>query len=73
MRKSHPPGKLVKFTLDNIPLDTLDQEIMKLLRVIADQEGRPIKELIAEALDWFIARKEAQRDTQHKIIKFRSR
>ena len=51
-------------------MDTLDQETMRLLRVIADREGMPIEEVISNALDWYIACHEATHDTQHKIIRF---
>ena len=68
--RNQGPANLLKFTLDSIPVDTLDQETMRLLRVIADREVLPIEEVISNALDWYIARHEATHDPQHKIIRF---
>jgi hypothetical protein len=61
------------FTIDGWPVDTLSQGTMRLLRKIADQDGRTVEELMTTAMKEFVVRRKAEKELESKIIRFPKR
>ena len=51
-------------------MDGLCQGTMKLLRKIADQDGRTIEEVMTTAMEEFVVKREAEKEVKAKIIRF---
>jgi len=70
--KSVPPWqeKVSPFTIGGWPVDGLCQGTMKLLRKIADQDGRTIEEVMTTAMEEFVVKREAEKEVKAKIIRF---
>ena len=64
------PPNIVKFRLDGFPLDALDQERMRRLRLTSDRTGVPIPKLIKEVLDETVEAWKAEAELPNKIVKF---
>ena len=64
------PPNLVKFRLNGVPLDTLDQKRMRRLRRTSDRMGVPIPDLIHEILRRMIDALIAEAELPNKIVKF---
>jgi len=68
--KKQPPVNVINFTWGSLPVDALDQQTMKLLRIIADRQGTTIEEVISEALDFVIGRRELEHLAEKKVVRF---
>jgi hypothetical protein len=55
------------------PLNKVDQTMMRRLRELADRRGRSVERLIHEALEQWVAKGEAERDLETKIVRFPKR
>ena len=64
------PPNIVKLRLDGFPLDALDQERMRRLRIASDRTGVPIPKLIREVLDETVEAWKAEAELPNKIVKF---
>jgi len=61
---------IVKFRLDGIPLDSLDQRQIVELRKMSDRTGMPVVELISKAVNRRIEAWVAEAELPKKIVKF---
>ena len=62
---------IVPFVLRGLtPLNKLDQNMMKKLRKLADRTGWTVEDLIHEGILEFMAKCEAERGLETKIISF---
>jgi len=64
------PPNLVKFRLNGVPLDALDQKRMRRLRRTSDRMGVPIPDLISEIFGQMIDVWIAEAELPNKIVKF---
>ena len=64
------PPNLVKFRLNGVPLDALDQKRMRRLRRTSDRMGVPIPDLISEIFGQMIDVWKAEAELPNKIVKF---
>ena len=64
------PPNLVKFRLNGVPLDALDQKRMRRLRRTSDRMGGLIPDLISEILGQMIDAWIAEAELPNKIVKF---
>ena len=55
------------------PLNKVDRTMMRTLRELADQRGRSVEGLIREALEQWVAKCEAERELETKIVRFPKR
>ena len=63
---------IVPFVLRGLPpLNKLDQSMMRKLRKLADRTGWTVEDLIHERILEFMAKCEAERELESKIIRFR--
>jgi len=58
------------FTLGGLPVDGLNQGMVRLLRELADENGCTIEEVITIAAENYAARRQAERELEAKIIEF---
>ena len=58
------------FTLGGLPVDALNQGIIRLLRTLADENGWTIEEVMIIAADYYADRRQAERELETKIIEF---
>jgi hypothetical protein len=52
---SYETTTVIKFTWGSLPVDALNRQTMKELRVIANREGTTIEQVMSKALDWVLA------------------
>jgi hypothetical protein len=65
------PQNIVPFVLRGLPpLDKLDQRLMRKLRKLADRTGSTVEDLIHEGILEFVAKHEAEKELETKIIRF---
>ena len=65
------PQNIVPFVLRGLPaLNKLDQSMMRKLRKLADRTGWTVEDLIHEGVVEFVAKCEAERELETKIIRF---
>ena len=65
------PQNIVPFVLRGLPpLNKLDQSLMRKLRRLADRTGWTVADLIHEGILEFVAKREADRELETKIIRF---
>jgi hypothetical protein len=65
------PQNIVPFVLRGLPpLNKLDQSIMRKLRKLADLTGWTVEDLIHEGILQLVAKHEAERELETKIIRF---
>jgi hypothetical protein len=64
------PKNVAPFTMAGWPVDALSQGTMRLLRKIADQDGRTIEEIITHVVEEFVVRRKAGNELETKIIRF---
>src|SRR5439155_20132446 len=65
------PQNIVPFVLRGLPpLNKLDQSIMRKLRKLADRTGWTVEDLIHEGILEFVAKHEAEKELETKIIRF---
>jgi hypothetical protein len=64
------PKNVAPFTIGGLPVDALSQGTMRLLRKIADQDGRTIEEIMTSAMEEFVVRRKAEKELETKIIRF---
>ena len=65
------PQNIVPFALRGLPpLDKLDQSMMRKLRKVADRTGWTVEDLIHEGILEFVAKHEAEKELETKIIRF---
>ena len=65
------PQNIVPFVLRGLPpLNKLDQGIMRKLRKLADLTGWTVEDLIHEGILQLVAKHEAERELETKIIRF---
>ena len=67
--KAKASKNTVPFTLGDYPVDALDQEQMRQLKRLADQDGSTVEDHIEEALRLFVA-KFNEREAKEKVIRF---
>jgi len=68
------PQNIVPFGLRGLPLlNKLDQSMMRKLRRLADRTGWTVEDLIHEGILKFVAKCEAERELETKIIRFPKR
>ena len=58
------------FTLGGLPVDELNQGMIRSLREIADEDGWTIEELMTMAAEYYAARRQNERELEAKIIEF---
>ena len=65
------PQNIVPFVLRGLPpLNKLDQGMMRKLRKLADQTGSTVEDLIHEGILEFVAKSEAERELETKVVRF---
>lgn len=64
------PKNVAPFTIGGWPVHALLQGTMRLLRKIADQDGRTIEEIMTAAMKEFVVGRKAEKELQTKIIRF---
>jgi hypothetical protein len=65
------PQNIVPFVLRGLPpLNKLDQRMMRKLRKLADQTGSTVEDLIHEGILEFVAKSEAERELETKVVRF---
>ena len=65
------PQNIVPFVLRGLPpLNKLDQSLMRKLRKLANLTGWTVEDLIQEGILQFVAKHEAERGLETKIIRF---
>ena len=63
------PKNVVPFVLRGLPpLDKLDQSMMRKLRKLADRTGWTVEDLIHEGILEFVAKCQAKKELETKII-----
>jgi len=63
------PQNILPFILRGLPpLDKLDQRLMRKLRNLADQTGSTVEGLIHEGILEFVAKRQADKELETKII-----
>jgi hypothetical protein len=67
------PDNVQVFHIADLPVDTLDQGMMRLLRKIADEKGWTVEEVIAGAIEQWVERCKAEQNLEGKIIRFPNR
>ena len=67
------PQNVARFKIDSIPMDELDQKMLRKFRKIADQTGWTVADHIHEAAVQYAAKREAEKKLETKIIRFPSR
>ena len=68
------PQNIVPFVLRGLPpLNKIDQSIMRKLRKLADLTGWTVADLIHEGILEFVAKQEAEKELETKIIRFPTR
>jgi hypothetical protein len=68
------PQNIVPFVLRGLPpLDKLDQSMLRKLRKLADRTGWTVEDLIHEGILEFVAKYEAEKELETKIIPFPTR
>jgi len=70
-----PPPNMTPFApFNGLPaLNKVDQTMMRRLRELADRRGGSVEALIRETLEQFVAKCEAERELEAKIIRFPKR
>jgi len=58
------------FTLGGLPVDGLNQGMIRLLRELADENGWTIEEVMTIAVEDSATRRQAERELETKIIEF---
>ena len=72
--KTLPPNIMPFTPFDGLPpLDKVDQTMMRRLRKLANRSGGTVEDVIHEALEQFVAKCEAERELEAKIIRFPKR
>jgi hypothetical protein len=56
--KNDCPANVIRFTWGSLPVDALNGQTVRKLRVIAKREGITIEQVISKALDWVLANPE---------------
>jgi hypothetical protein len=65
------PQNIVPFVLRGLPpLNKLDQGMMRKLRKLANQTGSTVEDLIHEGILEFVAKSEAERELEAKVVRF---
>ena len=64
------PQNVARFKIDGIPVDHLDQRMMRKFRRIADWSGWTVADHLHQAMEDYIAKREAEKQLQAKIIIF---
>jgi hypothetical protein len=65
------PQNIVPFVLRGLPpLNKLDQGMMRKLRKLADQTVSTVEDLIHEGILEFVAKSEAERELETKVVRF---
>jgi hypothetical protein len=64
------PDNVEVFHIADLPVDTLDQGMMRLLRKIADEKGWTVEEVIVAAIEQRVERNKAEKKLDGKIIRF---
>jgi hypothetical protein len=67
------PDNVQVFHIADLPVDTLDQGMMRLFRKIADEKGWTVEEVIAGAIEQWVERCKAEQNLEGKIIRFPNR
>jgi hypothetical protein len=67
------PDNVEVFHIADLPVDTLDQGMMRLLRKIADEKGWTVEEVIVAAIEQQVERYKAEGNLDGKIIRFPNR
>ena len=68
------PQNIVPFILQGLPpLDKLDQSMMRKLRKLADRTGWTVEDLIHEGILEFVAKCQAEKELETKIIQLPTR
>jgi hypothetical protein len=68
------PQNIVPFILQGLPpLDKLDQGMMRKLRKLADRTGWTVEDLIHEGILEFVAKCQAEKELETKIIQLPTR
>jgi len=67
------PDNVEVFHIADLPVDTLDQGMMRLLRKIADEKGWTVEEVIVAAIEQRVERCKAEQNLDGKIIRFPNR
>jgi hypothetical protein len=68
------PQNIVPFVLRGLPpLNKLDQSIMRKLRKLADRTGWTVEDLIHEGILEFVAKWQAEKELETKIIQLSMR
>jgi hypothetical protein len=67
------PDNVQVFHIADLPVDTLDQGMMRLLRKIADEKGWTVEEVIVAAIEQWVERCKAEGNLDGKIIRFPNR
>ena len=72
--KTFPPrcaDNIIKFRLGGWPVDALDQEKLRQLRMMADRAGRSVEDQIREGMAEWLATRQAEIELDTKIVRFR--
>ena len=64
------PQNVARFTIDGIPVDELDQRMMRKFRRIADWTGWTMADHLHQAMEDYTAKCDAEKQLQAKIIIF---
>ena len=67
------PDNVQVFHIADLPVDVLDQGMMRLLRKIADEKGWTVEEVIVAAIEQGVERCKAEGNLDGKIIRFPNR
>jgi hypothetical protein len=65
------PQNVIPYRLAGLPVNGLDQEILRSLRRVANLKRRTIEDVMCDTLDEFLAKCEAEAELETKIIRFR--
>jgi hypothetical protein len=64
------PDNVEVFYIAALPVDELDQGMMRLFRKIADEKGWTVEEVIVAAIEQGVERCKAEKNLDGKIIRF---
>jgi hypothetical protein len=64
------PDNVEVFHIADLPVDTLNQGMMRLLRKIANEKGWTVEEVIVVAIEQQVERYKAEQNLDGKIIRF---
>ena len=64
------PDNVEVFYIAALPVDAVDQGMMRLFRKIADEKGWTVEEVIVAAIEQAVERCKAEKNLDGKIIRF---